>query len=91
VIDKPANQELCRFGTPPAKSLDLKQLEKGRNLLKLGASVSSLNRLHAPVLGKLVEECGKLGEMDASQNNPKKKDMIELLMVSAQHARYRHA
>ncbi|KIJ09728.1 hypothetical protein PAXINDRAFT_157828 [Paxillus involutus ATCC 200175] len=42
--------------------------------------MTSLNRIHVPVLLKLLEECGRGGALDLSKK-PTKKDIIRVLLA----------
>lgn len=76
VIDKQANKELKKGICRP---VDSKELEKGRQTLKSNPTVSAMTRLRVAVLEALVQEHGV--EL-SNRTHPRKKDMIEVLLVS---------
>lgn len=82
VIDKPANQELCKSHFSQEKPITEEEIQKARGLIALGASMTSLSRIHVPVLLKVVEECGQLAMLPTSKKRPTKKSLINVLLVS---------
>lgn len=81
IIDKLANQGLCRFHHFPEKAVTEEEIQKTRKLLTSGASITSLSRIRVVVLLQMVEEHGQLAMLPSSKKRPTKKSLINVLLV----------